>query len=626
MSISLWSRRLLAPAATSLVVALVLAGVPLSPQAQPAAPGEAAAAAEPAGPIRLRQPQAQSSAAVPQPTVRTANSERPYTPGEFERYVQRQVGADPQIRRLGAELLSLPMEEAAAAEDNVLVPPDYIVAPGDEVLVNLWGSVDADLRLLVDRGGRIHLPRIGPVQVGGVQASELEEVVSRRVAQVFRNFDVSVSLGQLRGIRVFVTGNVVRPGTYGLSSLGTITLALMKAGGPSASGTFREIELRRGNAVVGRLDLYALLVNGDRSADRLLQAGDVVHVGPVGVQVALIGSVNRPALLELRGTETVDDALRYAGGFTAVADRTRLTLERLEERLSRRVIQLAWPEKGTMQLAAGDVLRAFSAVDSLLSTQAQSKRIRVEGEVLRPGDYVLPAASSVADALAAAGGFTPKAYVFATEFTRESVRQNQQQNYERALRDLETDLARAGSTQRISNSDEAAARTAIAASQTRLIERLRSLQPSGRLVLQLEPESQELPNLALEDGDRLYVPPRPTSVGVFGSVFNSGSYLYKDGRALGEYLRLAGGSTRGADSQSTFVVRANGSVISARHRRSGWFDSEGDGFGTLRAEPGDTIFVPEEMNKRTLVESTKDWTQILYQFGLGIAGIVSAIR
>jgi polysaccharide biosynthesis/export protein len=130
----------------------------------------------------------------------------------------------------------------------------------------------------------------------------------------------------------------------------------------------------------------------------------------------------------------------------------------------------------------------------------------------------------------------------------------------------------------------------------------------------------------LEDGDRLYVPPRPTTVGVFGSVFNTGSYLYGDGRTLDDYLRLAGGPTKGADEGSIFVIRSNGQVISGRQSGSdSWFRS-GTQVSSVRAEPGDTIFVPEEMDKTTFVQAAKDWTQILYQFGIGIAGIVSATR
>jgi protein involved in polysaccharide export with SLBB domain len=425
-------------------------------------------------------------------------------------------------------------------------------------------------------------------------------------------------------VRVYVTGFVERPGAYSVNSLSTVAQALLRAGGPTAAGSFRQIQLRRGAQPPVTFDLYDFLLAGDRAGDRLLQAGDVIHVGPVGPQIGVIGSVNKPAVFELESSETIADALRMAGGFSAVADRTRVAVERLDERSSVRVSQLALPENNATPLGSGDVLRVFSVIDVAQPVMRQNKRVRVEGEVLRPGEYIMPAESSMSDALAAAGGLTPSAYLFGTEFSRESVRVTQQENYERALRDLETEFTRAGTTQRATSADEAAAQSARVAATTRLVARLRAIKPTGRIVLHLEPSSSRLPDLALEDGDRLYVPPLPTTVGVFGSVFNAGSYLYGGRRSVDEYLRLAGGPTKGADIDSSFVIRANGSVVSGRQQRNGtWFGSQGDALAGVQAEPGDTIFVPEEVNKTTFIQSAKDWTQILYQFGVGVAAIAT---
>jgi protein involved in polysaccharide export with SLBB domain len=510
------------------------------------------------------------------------------------------------------------------ADYNPMVPADYLLRTGDELVVTLWGSVDADLRLLVDRAGRITIPRVGPVFVSGVRYADLPEVISRRVALVYKNFQVSVSLGQLRGVRVYVTGFVDRPGAVVVNSLSTLVQALLRTGGPSSSGSFRDIQLRRGNTPVVTLDLYDLLLNGNRAADQLVQADDVIHVGPIGRQVAIIGSVNRPAIFEVRQSETVEDLLRMAGGYSTVADTTRLAIERLDERATIRVMQIDQPAAGRLALASGDVLRAFNAVESMQPLLRQNTRVQVEGEVARPGVYVLPPASSVADAVRAAGGTTPGAYFYGTELMRESVRETQQRNYERALRDFEIQLTRNSSTRRTDTAEEATAAAAAAATSSRLIEQLRTLKPNGRIVLPLTPQSSALPELVLESGDRIYIPPQPTTVGVFGSVFSAGSYLHSGIRTVGDYMRLAGGPTRGADDQSTFVVRANGSVKSSL-QESGYF-SRGNQLAGVVADPGDTIFVPEEMNKTTFLQGAKDWTLLLYQFGIGIAGIKAALQ
>ncbi|MFN7610616.1 MAG: SLBB domain-containing protein, partial [bacterium] len=203
----------------------------------------------------------------------------------------------------------------------------------------------------------------------------------------------------------------------------------------------------------------------------------MIHVGPVGTQVGAIGSVNRPAVLELKAGEGVAEALRMVGGFSAVADRGRLAVERLEERTAGRVVQLQLPRDEGTPLAQGDVLRAFSSVVAILPTQRQSKRVKIEGEVLRPAEYVLPEGSSVQDAIRAAGGLADAAYLFATEFTRVSVQRTQQENYQRALRDLETEFARTSGSQRVSTSEEASTLEARSASTARLIERLRATRP-----------------------------------------------------------------------------------------------------------------------------------------------------
>ncbi len=570
--------------------------------------------------MRLRQSNAETaSPPVAAPNAGTATATGPALPvraGEFETFVG--------LPRFGSDLVN---ELAAGAADfSPVVPPEYIVQGGDELQLTIWGSVDADLRLVVDRSGRISIPRVGPVMVAGLRFGDLQDVLTRRVGQTFKNFELSVSLGRLRGVRVYVTGFVQRPGAYSVAGLSTVMNVVMRAGGPAAAGSFRQIELRRGGKLAGNFDLYDLLLRGDRSGDRLVQPDDVIHVLPAGTQVALRGSVNKPAVYELRTGEPLSELIRMAGGFSPVADRTRVALERLDNRNAQRVVQLQLPEQDTAPLVSGDVVRVFSVVDAGLSVQRQNKRVRVDGEVLQPGEYVLPAESSLSDALRAAGGLTPAAYLFATVFQRDSVRASQQENLDRALRDMETELVRESTTQRVSTAEEAAGAAARTSANSRLIERLRSLQPTGRMVFQIAPDAAELPDIRLEDGDKLAIPPRPSTVGVFGSVFNTGSYLYSPARTVDDYLRLAGGPTKGADEGSVFVVRVNGQVVSSRQQAGGSWFSRGNQIAGIRAEPGDTVFVPEELNKSTFLQTAKDWTQIVFQLGVGVAGFNTLVR
>ncbi len=619
-------------------------------------------ASTPSGATRLRQPNSgtsrsnQGSQAEPRDQF---YRKTPYQPGEFERYVQRRAnelqnqgrsqdadadqeqqdrdngvrsaagpadtGASPrpanvQVRRFGANLVT---DSSSYVSQDPLptVPGDYIVRPGDELQLTIWGSVDADLSLTVDRSGNIAVPRVGSIQVAGLHSGDLNEAISRRIGHTFKNFQLSVTLGQVRAIRVFVGGYVQHPGSITVSGLSSILHAIMRAGGPSAAGSFRDIHLRRGGKEVAVFDLYDLLLKGNRDTDQLVQPDDVIFIGPIGTQVAVLGSVNQQAIYELKPGETLSDALGMAGGFNAVADRSRVAIERLADRNTGRVAELTLPAHSKDMLDSGDLVHVFSVIAASLPQEVQNEHVRVEGEVAHPGDYILPPGSHIADALRAAGGLTNAAYPYGTEFSRESVRRQQQNNYERALRDLETDMSKNQASQRVTSSDELASQNATVAANARLLNRLREIRPTGRVVLQLSPDANGLPNLPLEDGDTLNIPNRASSVGIFGSVFNTGSFVFEPGHTTEQYLALAGGPTRGADKDSIFMLRANGSVISARQGSSFWHSSSG--FSDAVVQPGDTIFVPEQVNKSTFVQDAKDWTQILYQFGLGLAGIKS---
>lgn len=549
-----------------------------------------------------------------------------YKPGEFERYIQK-LTRNPDIRRFGADLVLPQRDRPVRGDDasrlmdvqdfNPVVPADYVIAPGDEVVLTMWGSVDADLRLTVDRAGRVNIPRIGSVMVAGTRYADLREVIDRQARKLFRNYEMSVSLGQLRGVRVFVTGFATRPGVYSVSSLSTLSSVLLnRAGGPSAAGSFRDIELRRHGRVVARLDLYDLLLTGSRQGDDLVQADDVIHVGPVGKQVALIGSVNKPAIFELREGDTVGQLIGMGGGFSSVADRGRVAVERLDERSNVHVRQIALPAQQGLALDAGDVVRAFSAIESAQPQQRQNKRVRIDGEVLNPGDIILPAGSTLRDAVQAAGGLTPQAFPFGTELDRESVRKVQQEQFNRVVRDLEVALSKRASTRSSTTTEETPIQAQRELSTERVLERLRRLSPSGRVVLPLSPSDTQLPGLPLEDGDTIHVPAVPSTVGVFGSVFNAGTYLYTQNQTVEDYLRQAGSATRSADTHSTFVVRANGGV--AGGRQGSWFGLGGGASG-VQVLPGDTVIVPEDLDASTFLQSAKDWTQVIYQLGLGVA-------
>jgi protein involved in polysaccharide export with SLBB domain len=182
--------------------------------------------------------------------------------------------------------------------------------------------------------------------VAGIPFSALDAHLRSAVGRVYRNFDLTTDIGQIRAIQVYLAGEARRPGMYTVSSLSTLVDALFAGGGPSSAGSFRHIELRRGGTIVTDFDLYSLLIHGDKSKDAMLQNGDVLFIPPVGPQVALTGSVRKPAIYELRAGESLADLLADGGGASVVAAEARLSIERIDEHRDRSTMEVGWDQAG----------------------------------------------------------------------------------------------------------------------------------------------------------------------------------------------------------------------------------------------------------------------------------------
>src|SRR5262249_7844235 len=207
---------------------------------------------------------------------------------------------------------------------DIPVPVDYVIGPGDTVNVQLFGNQNADYRFVVSRDGTITFPEIGPVNVAGLTYEQLRDAITQRVSEQMIGVRASVTLGELRSIRVFVLGDVNRPGSYLVSSLSTMTNALYTSGGVKPVGSLRNVALMRGGNTISTLDVYDLLLRGDTRADARLMPGDAIFVPPVGATVAIDGEVRRPAIYEIRGERNVSEIVALAGGLTPSANRTNL--------------------------------------------------------------------------------------------------------------------------------------------------------------------------------------------------------------------------------------------------------------------------------------------------------------
>ena len=269
-----------------------------------------------------------------------------------------------------------------APGDQLAVTPDYIVGTGDEVLLRMWGPETFNSQLTVDTSGSIYIPKVGAIHVAGLRFDELQKQITSSVSRVYRNFNLSVNLGHLRSIQVYVVGEARRPGAYTVSSLSTVLNALFASGGPSVRGSMRHIQIRRDNAVLPEFDLYDLVLRGDKSRDVRLQTGDTIFIPAVGPQVALGGSVRHPALYELKSGSTLQEVLDLAGGLSATGTSSDITLERIGDDHIRHSMTLAL-EAATrsMPLQDGDVLYAGHI------SAGYEKTVTIRGNLASPGRF-----------------------------------------------------------------------------------------------------------------------------------------------------------------------------------------------------------------------------------------------
>ena len=700
-------------------------------------------------------------------------------PSQFQKFVQESTGK--LLPLFGASLFENPM--AYAADAAAPAPSEYVLGPGDEVRIQIWGTVDFAGNQTLDRNGQINLPKIGAITLGGVQVKDLESALKKQVGTVFNNVNVNAALGKLRGITVYVVGQANQPGTYNLNSLSTLVNAVFASGGPNTNGSMRQIELKRGGRTITTLDLYDFIAKGDKSKDAALQPGDVIMIPPAGPRMALVGATDHGAIYELKSGAKVKDVLALGGGLSALASQQKALLERIggqaaqsvqannsanrqvqnlvlntqgldvdlkdgdvlvllpispafanaitlqgtvaqplrhpwttnmrvsdlipdrdalitpdyykrknklvqtfdakaskdgtagldkdgvpEElgklkdtkdaganvanRINSMVDQINWDYavverlntkdlrvelipfnlgKAVLQkdpahnlaLQPGDVVTIMSSTDVQLSAERKTRLVRIEGEVAAPGVYQTKPGETLTQLIQRVGGLTPQAYLYGTEFTRESVRKQQQENLDQVIRRLEAQGATAGATLAANLTADRAAQAATLQQQQQQqmqaqIARLRAMKSKGRVSLELDPDKQNLPNLPLEDGDTILVPTLPAFVSAAGSVNNDNVFIFRQGKTVGDVITSAGVNEDSELSQA-FVLRADGSIFS--RKAAGLFTS----FERAKLMPGDTVVVPSKVDRESsynfIMRGLRDWTQIFSNLGIGAAAI-----
>ena len=603
--------------------------------------------------------------------------------------------------------------------NNVPVGPDYLIGPGDEIRISIWGKIDADVALIVDRDGSIAIPKVGTVVVAGLSFRELKEFLRKEFSKYYTGFEMNVSLGALRSITVYVVGDARTPGAYAVSSLSTLVNALFVSGGPSKSGSMRDIQLKRKGETVVHFDLYDLLLKGDKSKDLRLQPEDVLFISPIGPQAAIGGSVNNPGLYEIKGDRSLFSLIEMAGGLGPLAFKGRVRIQRVVENQRQVVLEsdIARIDSGAVSVQNGDIVTIFPVVQDnrmvrvsgavqregeygfsegmtvkdLLSLseglkfyayRKEAELIRVtvteegpktekmvvnlqealqgdparniplqehdylfvrpvpewklyrnvliSGEVRYPGTYTILKDERLSSIIDRAGGFTDKAYLKGAVFTRETIRELQQAQIDemssRVEREITVQIATSVSTSL--TSEEARIKELEFQQMKAFLQTLKAARAKGRMALPLSDPAalkNTMYDVVLEDGDSLFIPSDPQSIQVAGSVFNPTAFIFDPKGTVKDYIELAGGLSQTADKESVYILKVDGTAMrpgKGSSRGLSWNQKEKRWeYASSPLDSGDSIVVPEKLDRTAWLREVKDITQILYQIAV-TAGVL----
>jgi protein involved in polysaccharide export with SLBB domain len=336
----------------------------------------------------------------------------------YSQYSRRPI----ELKRFGTDIFETGTGNLDQLPMDLPAGPEYVLGPGDGLNIDLWGSVSQRLHRLVDREGRLSLPEIGSVQVSGHTLGDVQRIVQTSLRSQFRELEADLSLDRLRTVRIYVVGDVQRPGAYDVSSLSTPLNALYEAGGPSSKGSMRTLKHYRGNQLVQNVDLYDLLLHGVHSGMQRLESGDTILVPPIGQEITLEGMVRRPAIYELAGEKSLAEVLELAGGVLPSGTLRHVDVDRVQAHESRAMLRLDIPADNNQETVT-EALEKFQIQDGdkikispILPFSA--KTVYLDGHVFRPGKYAYRDGMKVTDLIHAYSDVLPEPYKQHAEIIR----------------------------------------------------------------------------------------------------------------------------------------------------------------------------------------------------------------
>jgi protein involved in polysaccharide export with SLBB domain len=379
--------------------------VPVTPSSSQQAIEQASAKTQPLSqPIDIQQKleQVKQQQETVQPvTIQKSSAE---TVSNFEQFIAGESisAVSTNIKQFGYDLFK-GASPAFIPSANVPVGPDYVVGPGDEIKITVWGKIEGAWHVAIDRDGNISLPKAGVLGVAGLTFNQLRDLLYKEFSKYYTGFEMNVSMGALRSMRVYVVGNAQNPGAYTVSALSTIVNALLQSGGPSKTGTMRDIQLKRNGQTIGHFDLYDFLLKGDKSKDARLLPEDVIFIPSVGPLAGIAGNVRNPAIYEMTGETRLLDIIHMAGGLTSVAFSGRVQVARVTDHQFRTIfegnlVNLENNAEKNFVLHDGDLVKIFAVIET-------KNTVTLAGAVTNAGEYgIAPGVTKIKDVISLAGG------------------------------------------------------------------------------------------------------------------------------------------------------------------------------------------------------------------------------
>jgi protein involved in polysaccharide export with SLBB domain len=481
----------------------------------------------------------------------------------------------------------------------------YELDYGDSVEIQFIGQKDEIGTFLINRDGTINIPDIGPLSIAGLSFENASAFIKAKVGEAYIGTEAFVRLKNLRDINILVSGNAFNPGVYTVSGNSNLLHALSVSGGINKFGSYREINLIRNEEVIESLDMYDVLLKGKYNIKTPLKSGDIIFVKPAKKIISVYGAVKNPAKFELKDNQSLSDAIFYANGISFDADLNNLYIERILD--------------GKIQSLQIRSIKQFDDIlakdgDAIYLRKHNFKTVNINGEVLKPGKYLMADNETLSDLIEKSGGLKANAYSFGAVYETQKALMINGMAKEKLFNEFVDNIILLSQKNPTGFFDTAGI--------VDLTSTIKDSQPNGRVVIDLN-DDFTTNTYVLNDGDSLTIPEKPNHIYVYGEINFEGALQFVNNESVDFYISKSGGFKQQANKEMIYVLHPNGNTQMYYGKRRNIFQNS-PSEEQLRLYPGSVIFVPKAIDdtaSRRL--AAQAYVSILGNIGIALASLSS---